>query len=335
MNPHFKRIILETTSATELYKTESIQSLWSGYGEIVRYKLIGSKLSSIVVKHVQLPDQQSHPRGWNTDLSHQRKITSYQAESAFYHDYAFLCNDQCRVPECYSLEANENQFLIVLEDLDAQGFSKRINKASTEQMKSCLSWLAHFHASFMDRKNQIKTEGLWPIGTYWHLDTRPDELQALDDLPLKNAAQKIDQLLNDCPFQTLVHGDAKLANFCFSENENKVAAVDFQYVGSGCGIKDVAYFIGSCLPGEDCKTFETELLDYYFDELHHALNQTKNQKQPDVYPSLIEQAWRPLYDVAWADFHRFVKGWSPGHWKIHDYSERLAQRVIARISSEN
>ena len=31
---------------------------------------------------------------------------------------------------------------------------------------------------------------------------------------------------------------------------------------------------------------------------------------------------------AWADFHRFLKGWSPSHWKINDYSERITRGVI-------
>ena len=33
-------------------------------------------------------------------------------------------------------------------------------------------------------------------GTYWHLDTRPQELEELSDLTLKNAASRIDQKLN-------------------------------------------------------------------------------------------------------------------------------------------
>jgi len=38
-----------------------------------------------------------------------------------------------------------------------------------------------------------------------------------------------------------------------------------------------------------------------------------------------------LYSVAWTDFYRFLKGWSPGHWKIHSYSERLAHEVVSQL----
>ena len=47
----------------------------------------------------------------------------------------------------------------------------------------------------------------------------------------------------------------------------------------------------------------------------------------------LEADWRPLYRVAWADFHRFMKGWSPGHWKLSDYSERVT-RAGHRILSQ-
>lgn len=52
---------------------ETIQSLWSGYGEIFRCTLAGGKYDQIVVKHVKLPERNAHPHGWNTDISHQRK----------------------------------------------------------------------------------------------------------------------------------------------------------------------------------------------------------------------------------------------------------------------
>jgi len=199
-----------------------------------------------------------------------------------------------------------------------------MNAVSMAQMQVCLSWLAHFHATFMGKS----PAGLWQVGTYWHLETRPDELEVLDDEELKMAAGQIDQCLSDARYQTFVHGDAKLANFCFSGNGEKVAAVDFQYVGGGCGMKDVAYFIGSCFYEEDCERYETQLLDYYFSELRDALKKRNNTIDMDD----IEQEWRRLYPVAWTDFHRFMKGWSPGHWKIHSYSERLSRQVVTELN---
>ena len=45
----------------------------------------------------------------------------------------------------------------------------------------------------------------------------------------------------------------------------------------------------------------------------------------------LEQDWRELYPVAWTDFYRFLQGWSPGHWKLHRYSERLAREVLGSL----
>lgn len=94
-------------------------------------------------------------------------------------------------------------------------------------------------------------------------------------------------------------------------------------------MKDVAYFLGSCLREDECETLEATLLDYYFSSLREQLG----QKQPETDAAALEAEWRGLYDVAWADFHRFLKGWSPGHWKINSYSEKLTRRVIERLST--
>lgn len=325
MQIELEKLILNSTGATELCHLDDIQTLWSGYGKIVRYGLIGSEYLSVVVKHVKLPDINNHPRGWNTDRSHQRKIKSYQVESAWYQSVASLCGQSCRVPKSYAVESSETEFFMLLEDLDAAGFSARKQQANPSDMQACLKWLANFHATFINRSREFPQ--LWHIGTYWHLDTRPDELKALEDVELKNAAEAIDRKLKNCNYQTLVHGDAKLANFCFRPDTNEVAAVDFQYVGGGCGMKDVAYFIGSCLFEEDCEQFEQELLNYYFSALQESLI---DQKSSTDF-SALEREWREMYFIAWTDFHRFVKGWSPGHWKIHGYSERIAREVIASL----
>ncbi|WP_297090183.1 oxidoreductase family protein [uncultured Draconibacterium sp.] len=325
MNQHFQETILKATGAQSLSRTASIQSLWSGYGEIIRFSLEGSKMKSVVVKHVNLPEGGNHPRGWNTDLSHQRKLKSYKVETEWYKSFANSCDQNCKVPECYALETLGSEVLMVMEDLDESGFAKRLSASvNWKNINACLSWLSNFHATFL----HIKPQGLWETGTYWHLNTRPEELEAMDDLPLKNAAAAIDRALTSSPFQTLVHGDAKLANFCFSEDGKKVAAVDFQYVGGGCGMKDLAYFIGSCMSENDCEKYEEQILNTYFEFLKAALN----RKQNSTNFIALEHNWRNLYHTAWADFHRFLKGWHPGHWKINSYSERVSREVIKNIA---
>ena len=105
---------------------------------------------------------------------------------------------------------------------------------------------------------------------------------------------------------------------------DQVAAVDFQYVGGGCGMKDVAYFIGSCLAEEECERLESWLQDGYFAALKQALEDLHSAVDAEA----MEEEWRALFPLAWTDFHRFLKGWSPGHWKLNAYSERLARGVI-------
>ena len=89
-------------------------------------------------------------------------------------------------------------------------------------------------------------------------------------------------------------------------------------------MKDVAYFIGSCLDEEDCEKKESELLDTYFGFLKMALE----QRRSDIPVEAVVNEWRELFPIAWADFHRFLKGWCPEHWKINSYSERLSRRAI-------
>nr|WP_269523792.1 phosphotransferase [Coraliomargarita parva] len=305
-----------------------IQSLWSGYGAILRYGLEGATQTSVIVKHVSPPESTAHPRGWNTDISHQRKLHSYEVETVWYRDYANCCGETCRVPHCLAVVRKGDEVVIVLEDLDAAGYPVRKSRVSDFELEACLSWLAYFHASFLGK---VPT-GLWPSGTYWHLETRPDELKVLagEDPLLCRAAGAIDSKLKASPYQTLVHGDAKLANFCFSEDGSSVAAVDFQYVGGGCGMKDVAYFIGSCLSEDECADAEEALLDFYFVKLREALAISGKCVDTDA----LEADWRALYPVAWTDFHRFLKGWSPGHWKIHSYSERLARSVLTTLEAD-
>lgn len=295
-----------------------MQSLWSGYGEIVRVQLEGGEAPSVIVKWVEPPDDVVHPRGWAGNASHQRKLRSYAVEQCFYATWCPESDTTHRTARCIAAESSGNGWRFVLEDLDAAGFSGRRSSVAPDELDAVLRWLASFHARFLQRE----PAGLWEIGTYWHLATRAEELRALADPQLRDAAPVLDGLLNGCRFRTLVHGDAKVANFCFGPEG--VAAVDFQYVGGGCGIKDVAYFLSSCLTDAECEAQAPRHLDRYFELLRGFV-------APDIDADALEEEWRNLYPAAWADFHRFLAGWAPDHWKIHAYTRRMTERALAGL----
>lgn len=314
---------------------EVVQGLWSDYGAIIRVvmnaaesgklsddsrgELPRSGPSSLVAKVVAPPLASKHPRGWNTDASKLRKLRSYQVERRFYEHYAKLCSMSCPVPACLGSTSDGNAVTLLLEDLDTE-YPIRHSQLSAQSAQVCLQWLAAFHAQFLGLANSL----LWERGTYWYLETRADEFDAMPDGLLKQAAHRLDARLNACVYQTLLHGDAKVANFCFNPLGDRVAAVDFQYTGSGCGMRDVAYFLGSCLAEDELCDQETHLLDVYF----RALSSQLAVFQPEIDAGLVEAEWRPLYAVCGADFHRFLSGWSPSHKKLTAYSAYLVTRAL-------
>ena len=151
---------------------ETLQSLWSGYGAIQRYRLAEGDAagpSSVIVKHVSPPDTGVHPRGWNTSRSHERKLRSYEIETHWYARFAGELDASCRVAECYAVRHDGAECVLLLEDLDASGYQRRIEAIDEMSLFACLEWLGRFHAKFLG----VAPDGLWPVGTYWHLDTRP------------------------------------------------------------------------------------------------------------------------------------------------------------------
>ncbi len=307
--------------ATSVDDVEKLQALWSNYGGIYRLHLSGAKWSSVILKCIDFQSSKTHPRGWATNRSHQRKIESYKIETHFYKQFAATLSSKTKVPTLLFAEKKQQNQLLVLEDLSVE-FPALKQCCTLGEAKVVVEWLARFHATFLG----FTPNGLWPVGSYWHLATRPDEWKAMQDSPLKTHAQNIDEALNSATFKTIIHGDAKVANFCFSENGMHVAAVDFQYVGGGVGVKDLAYFLGSCFTEEECALYEKELVTIYFSTLKQALTDYNSTQK-----TALEAEWRTLYPLAWADFNRFLLGWLPGHHKLHAFALAKNQEAIKLI----
>ncbi|NDV90029.1 phosphotransferase [Alteromonas sp. 345S023] len=322
VNPQFIAWV-EQCCNQKVASTSLIQELWSGYGACFR-ACFGETKQAVVVKCAKPEARSTHPRGWHTKVSHARKCASFAIERDFYLNLQPLSNNHCFIPRCIATDSDGDNTLLVMEDLMHYGFSATASSLSVEHAQTVLKWLAAFHACFF----QTNSDYVWRQGTYWHLATRQEELNVMADSPLKRKAAEIDEKLRNANYQTLVHGDAKVANFCFSENFARCAAIDFQYVGHGVGIKDVAYFLGSAINEAEQSRYRESLLTVYFNELERHLYAVKDIKSLSCRDiANVVQEWRALYPFACADFHRFLAGWSPSHWKIN--KELCAQTHIA------
>jgi hypothetical protein len=323
-------LIARATGASRVELGERVQELWSGYGEIRRATLVGSSTAPVIVKHVVPPPGAA--LGTAETRSHRRKLRSYEVERAFYRNFARRCGPNARVATPLHVGTDGDSTLLVLEDLDAAGFGLRPRRVSESDVAACLHWLAHFHARFLE----VRPDSLWNVGTYWHLGTRPDELAAVRDAGIRRAAPLFDERLNRARFRTFVHGDAKLQNFCFRDAGDGVAAVDFQYVGGGVGVKDVAYCLTSSVTPRELQQDEPKHLNTYFRELRRAIDACRADRTRDGFETTLdvdalEAEWRELYPVACADFYRFLLGWAGGRDSRDAYLEGVTRRVLARI----
>ncbi|QLE85609.1 phosphotransferase [Shewanella sp. Scap07] len=305
--------------------TAQIQSLWSHYGSIDRYNVNGSP---VVVKSIEIPQAQQHPRGWHTNVGHQRKIRSYQIEKNWYRNHQTDHGVSYLMPRLIAIidGDHQDQFSLVLSDLDASGFCIRPKRANLSQIKLMIQWLAQLHGQHLTKKadnNAIKD--YWLHGSYWHLSTRPDELDAMANGKLRAYANEISLQLDNCLYQTIIHGDAKLANFCIHNSETKVAAVDFQYVGNGVGVKDLVYLLGSCLNAQQLSQHHPTLVDYYFAQLQQYSEHLTNHFDD------LQQQWRRLIPYAYADFERFLAGWAPEHIKRNEFTDNMTRKAITDI----
>ncbi|MCV2884959.1 ecdysteroid 22-kinase family protein [Aestuariibacter sp. AA17] len=333
----------------KLTDTTLVQPLWSGYGQILR-GYSQALHAPVVIKWVNPPNVASHPRGWNTAASHQRKLQSFATERQFYLFHRLPRREKgelsCLTANLLASEQEGQGYVFVLEDLAAKGFTqtsanvnalghseaiakataKGPSRASVEtHIRTVLYWLADFHAYYLVNDTSVLPD----VGSYWHLATRLDEWQAMADGQLKQCAKHISTTLHRAQFKTLLHGDAKLANFCFTQSGACAAAVDFQYVGQGAGVQDVAYFLGGVLNSKQLFSTEKHWLSCYFSRLASTLDNLN----ADIPTDDVVAEWQMLYPYAWADFHRFLAGWKPDHVKINDYMACQTDRVLKALNA--
>jgi hypothetical protein len=274
--------------------------LWAGMGHV--YELSFGQ-NSFIVKSVD-PTQITDSIG---DL---RKAASYKVEANFYKSFAETLLDEHNLPlpRPFYVECDGNATIICMSKLEQHSPRRHSGNAQERVVK----WLARLHAATWGSS----AEGLQPSGSYWYLDTRPDEHANMSRVGwegrLKRAARAIDSRLHRDSMQCIIHGDAKEANILWTD-QGELAMCDFQYCGKGPATRDLAYFLCSSTNPED----EGELLQDYYEELIRLLPDAKTKPSFETLKESLE--------LAFCDYARFMAGW--GYW-----GNDISRRVISILN---
>lgn len=289
---------------------KSLCRLWAGMGYIYQVTIKVPSVSSSKQQHQFIIKRVIPPPKKSRSVGDERKATSYLIEANFYEKLApTLINDEhadLAIPVPYHVERDEDtdQVTICMSRLvGSPGYL-----GDGDRIHAVLTWLATLHAATWGSvtvDEYVRQKIVQPIGSYWHLDTRPDEHGSMPrrgwEGRLKRAARAIDERLKRDEMQCCIHGDAKDANMLFNDSHAGVSMYDFQYCGKAPPSVDLAYFL--CVAVGDT---DIDHIKYY----HQQLLQRLNENERDHIPTLKEL--EDSVSLALCDFQRFLSGW--GQW---------------------
>ncbi|PWY99998.1 hypothetical protein BCV70DRAFT_103743 [Testicularia cyperi] len=314
----------------------------------------GSQRTTRILKTIDPPSQANKGKRKDEGhlrkmFSYQIEANFYRAYAARFLTSPGAKKHGCGVPKLFAAsERDDKTQVLLLQDLtqDYPVLTERRATLSEQQVDKAIEWLATFHATFWNVESP-KTglaaqgtgcpppllaqdwngEGLWQQGGYSYLATRMDELRSVDSRDgewgsagLHEASElpfAVDWCLNnphDRRRLSLIHGDVKAANMAFSEDSTRMAMYDFQYVGKGLGVQDLAKFLTTSIGSRYLKqeNGEVKLLRRY----HSILCEQLPQAVATAYPFQdLMQDWE-LALVSWV---RFLAGWSGGFWGNVDW----------------
>lgn len=300
-------------------KVKSLCRLWAGMGHIYDVSLLGGQ-HHVIVKRVS-----PQPRSQLRSIGDRRKADSYQVEASFYDSFApRLINDHnLSIPRPYHVERggeDGQQVTICMSRVEGRELH------GTEAARATMSWLATLHAATWGEENAdaMVSGGLQAVGSYWHLDTRPEEHENMSrkgwEGRLYRAARAISDRLKRDDMQCIIHGDAKDANMlwkkCGNDDRIEVSMYDFQYCGKAPPTVDLAYFL--CVAADNDKE---ALLEFYHQELVLKLESSSN-----IDPPTLSDLKESL-SLAYCDFARFMCGWG---WWGDDLSSEVIE-VLDRL----
>ena len=187
-------------------------------------------------------------------------VRNYELEISWYRDLAAESGVNC--PACYHAEIADNgiDFALLLADVAPAGQGDQLAGASETDLLAAIDELAILHAAYW---NSPKLDQLAWLGygsankelvrqmlPGLYAGFRERYAGRLSEVILQmgdRLAAGIGQYLDHEPHAlTIVHGDYRLDNLLFAPDARAII-VDWQTVGRGSGLADLAYLIGTSI----------------------------------------------------------------------------------------
>lgn len=239
---------------------------------------------------------------------------------------------------------------------------------SPDQTHSSLRWLAKFHGSSWDIRNKkamagfllppleesearnrgkrLEDSSIWLNGGYTYLATRRTEYASLASDPdsewgaafcrprgTLSMAEKAAQFLTPVgrAFETFIHGDVKSENLFATASGDGVAFFDFQYVGLGLGVSDLAKFFTCSVPlymligEEESHGFELPMQKGELDLLQEY-HQTLLGQDVVNHPQYDFVDFCRHWETALVDWCRFQASW--GFWGNTTWLQSRVRHIL-------
>ena len=249
-------------------------------GHVVRVALTytgdGSGPATVVIKF-------AHPVEANRQIAMNTRM--YEREVTFFKRIANHVD--VPMPACYAAEVDveTGRAIVVLEDMKGYRVGDQVEGCYVEEAKQIIDAFVPLHVAFwgdtdrdiLDTAMRIDTEyidGFSPapaaawqrcVEVYGHCLT-PYVRDGLEEY-IANV-RDLHTLMGDRT-QTLVHGDVRLDNVMFGEEEgqHEIALIDWQAIMVSNPGQDLAYLLSQNVRTEERRGHEDELLHHYHDRL--------------------------------------------------------------------
>jgi len=257
--------------------TENIGAGVGLLGEILRCRLSwdGDDPSAPASVIVKLPSSDSKV------LRMSRRLRLYKREYEFYRHLGPQAPIRSPVLFYGDLDTRSHRFVLVLEDLGRMETGDQIAGATEEQAMRAVRGLARLHGRYWNGVDRPPISGFYDslspkqalvvqlvymsnlastltrFGKYFS-----DRTRRLAEAYGARVAAHVGEIAAGP--RTVVHGDVRMDNMFFGAGgTDDVAIIDWQASGLGCGLYDVAYFLGGSVAVDVRRNIERDALKEY------------------------------------------------------------------------